>query len=127
VGAALSCNIDGQPLPFAPKYKLYANAQYRWGLSETLDMELQSDISMRSETQYSLGQTRSTIEPAYAIWNASVALFVPDSGWQVRAYIKNITDTSYSSFLAAGSAAGTIRFVPRDDKRYGGILLRKDF
>ncbi|HEX8414929.1 MAG TPA: hypothetical protein VF637_13745 [Sphingomicrobium sp.] len=51
----------------------------------------------------------------------------PADGWQLRAYVKNITDTSYASFLTPGTFAGTVRFVPRDDRRYAGLLLRKDF
>lgn len=127
VGAALSCNIDGKPLPFAPKYKIYANANYRFAVSNGLDLELQSDVLLKSKTQYSLSQAPSTVGPAYAIWNASVALLSSDSGWQVRAYVKNITDKQYTNFLNPGSAAGTTRFVPRDDKRYAGIQFRKDF
>ncbi|WCM25072.1 TonB-dependent receptor [Sphingomonas sp. QA11] len=127
VGAAVSCNINGKPLPFAPKVKLYGNAAYRFPVTDALNLELQSDLSFRSKTQYSLSETANTIEPAYAIWNASVAVLSGKSGWQVRAYVKNITNTHYSSFLGNGSAAGTVRFVPRDDQRYAGLLLRKDF
>ncbi len=126
-GAPTSCNIDGQPLPYAPKIKLYENAAYRFALSDTLALELQSDVTFSSKVQYALAQTPSTVQPAYAIWNASVALLSDRSGWQLRAYVKNLTNTSYSSFLTAGTFAGTVRFVPRDDQRYAGLLLRKDF
>ena len=127
VGAAVSCNVNGQPLPFAPKFKLYGNGAYKFAITSGLNLELQSDVTFRSKTQYSLSETPNTIEPSYAIWNASIALMSAADGWQVRAYVKNIANTSYSSFLGNGSAAGTVRFVPRDDKRFGGILLRKDF
>jgi iron complex outermembrane receptor protein len=126
-GAPTSCNIDGQPLPYAPNIKLYENAAYRFGLSDSLALELQSDVTFSSKVQYALAQTPSTVQPAYAIWNASVALLSDQSGWQLRAYVKNLTNTSYSSFLTAGTFAGTVRFVPRDDQRYAGLLLRKDF
>jgi iron complex outermembrane receptor protein len=126
-GAAVSCNINGQPLPFAPKVKLYGNVAYRFPVSDAINLEFQTDFSFRSRTQYSLSETPSTIEPAYAIWNGSVAVLTAKQGWQLRAYVKNITNTHYSSFLGNGSAAGTVRFVPRDDQRYGGLLLRKDF
>jgi len=126
-GAPTSCNIDGQPLPYAPNIKLYENAAYRFALSDTLALELQSDVTFSSKVQYALAQTPSTVQPAYAIWNASVALLSDQSGWQLRAYVKNLTNTSYSSFLTAGTFAGTVRFVPRDDQRYAGLLLRKDF
>ncbi len=127
VGAPVSCNINGQPLPYAPKVRLFENAMYRFGLTDSLSLELQSDVTFSSKVQYSLAQTPNTVQPAYAIWNASVALLHPGDGWQLRAYVKNITDTPYASFLTNGTFAGTVRFVPRDDKRYAGLLLRKDF
>ena len=127
VGAAASCNIDGQPLPFAPKVKIYGSAQYTFPLVSTVNLQLQTDVTFRSRTQYSLSETASTIEPALAIWNTSVAFLSSTSGWQVRGFLKNITNTHYSSFLGNGSAAGTVRFVPRDDVRYAGLQLRKDF
>ncbi|KQT35287.1 TonB-dependent receptor [Sphingomonas sp. Leaf412] len=127
VGAPTSCNIDGRPLPYAPKVRLFGNGAYRFALGDTLSAEVQSDLTFSSEVQYNLGQTPSTIQPAFAIWNASVALLRPADGWQLRAYVKNIADTSYASFLTNGTFAGTVRFVPRDDRRYGGLLLRKDF
>jgi iron complex outermembrane receptor protein len=126
-GAPVSCNINGQPLPYAPKIKLYENAAYRFPVTDSLSLELQSDVSFSSKVQYSLSETPNTVQPAYAIWNASVAVIRPGDGWQLRAYVKNIANTSYASFLTPGTFAGTIRFVPRDDKRYAGLLLRKDF
>lgn len=127
VGAPVSCNINGQPLPYAPKVRLFENATYRFALSDVLSLELQSDVTFSSKVQYSLAQTPNTVQPAYAIWNASVALLHPGDGWQLRAYVKNITDSPYASFLTNGTFAGTMRFVPRDDKRYAGLVLRKDF
>lgn len=126
-GAPASCDIDGQVLPFAPKWKLYVNAAYRFALTHSLDLEVQSDISAKSRTQYQLTETPGTIQPAYYIWNASVALIGANSGWQVRGFVKNITNQSYSNYLANGTLAGIVRYVPRDDKRYAGFLLRKDF
>ncbi|HUD31021.1 MAG TPA: TonB-dependent receptor [Novosphingobium sp.] len=127
VGAPTSCDIDGQPLPFAPKWKLYSNASYRFALSDGLNLEIQSDVSVKSRTQYSLTETPSTIQPGYVLWNASVAVLGADNSWQVRGFVKNITNQQYATLLANGALAGTVRFVPRDDKRYAGVLLRKDF
>jgi iron complex outermembrane receptor protein len=126
-GAPSSCNINGEVLPFAPKWKLYSNAAYRFALSNSLDLEVQSDITLKSRTQYQLTQTPGTIQPGYYIWNASVALIGTTGDWQLRGFVKNITNQSYSNFLANGTLAGIVRYVPRDDKRYAGIMLRKDF
>jgi len=125
-GATASCNIDGQPLPYAPKWKLYENAAYRFGLNGATDLELQSDIALKGATQYQLTETANTIQPSYVVWNASVAL-LGKAGWQLRAYVKNIGNQHYSNYLANGNIGGTVRYVPRDDARYAGISLRYDF
>jgi iron complex outermembrane receptor protein len=114
-GAANSCNIDGQPLPYAPKWKLYENAAYRFAVAKGWDLELQGDVSVKSATQFQLTQTPSSIQPSYALLNASVALLGQDNGWQVRAYVKNIGNTHYANLIGNGTIAGTTRLVPRDD------------
>ena len=125
-GAPASCLINGQPLPFAPRLKLSENVAWRFAVAAAADLELQSDVEVKSKTQYQLTETPNSIQSGYAIWNASVALIGHD-GWQVRALVKNITNTHYSDYLGNGNLAGTVRFVPRDDDRYAGFLVRKDF
>ena len=116
-----SCvNVDGQPLPFAPQWKYHVDAAYTIPLGGDLGIQLQTDYSWKDDTQYSITQTPDTIQPAFGIWNASVALVNADR-WEVRGIIKNISDTSYSPFLAYGSVAGVSRFVPRDNDRYVGV------
>ena len=66
-------------------------------------------------------------QPGDYSWNASGALSGTTGDWQRRGFGKNITNRSYSNFLANGTLAGIVRYVPRDDKRYAGIMLRKDF
>jgi iron complex outermembrane recepter protein len=127
VGAPVSCNINGEPLPFAPKVKIYINGAYRFALTDRLSAEIQSDVSFSSKVQFQLSETPDTVQPAYAIWNASVALLRPGNGWQLRAYVKNLTNTHYAAYMGQGTYAGNTRFVPRDDVRYGGLLLRKEF
>ncbi|MFT3965168.1 MAG: TonB-dependent receptor [Sphingobium sp.] len=118
--------VNGQPLPFAPDWKLSGGGAYRIPVGDALGVELQSDWTFRSETQFVLNQTPSTIQPAYGIWNASIAL-VSDSKWEIRGLVKNILDTHYSNLLGNGTTAGIVRFVPRDNDRYFGVNARYSF
>lgn len=122
-------NFNGQPLPYAPKWKLHGDATYTIPLSDTLGLELNTDYSYKSKTQYSITQTPDTIQPGYGIWNASIALVGKQDGrnWEIRGIVKNIADQHYSSFLAYGAVAGNMRFVPRDNDRYFGITGSFDF
>ena len=126
-GSPVSCNINGQPLPFAPKLKIHADADYTTHLNAAWDVQFQTDYSWKDKTQYSLAETPDTVQKAYGVWNAGVALLGVDNGWSVRGVVKNIANQHYSSFAGYGSVAGLVRFVPRDNDRYWGLTARKDF
>ena len=126
---ATCTDFNGQPLPYAAKWKLHGEATYTVPISDTLGLELNTDYSYKSKTQYSITQTPDTIQPGYGIWNASVALVGDKDGhrWQLRGIVKNIADKHYSTFLAYGAVAGVSRFVPRDNDRYFGVTGSIDF
>ena len=111
--------VNGGQLPFAPRWKYHIDAVYTAPLGDRLALELASDLSFRSETQYMITQTPDTVQPAYGILNASAGLI--HDRWSVRLMARNLTNTHYSPFIAYGAVAGVSRFVPRDDARYFGI------
>ena len=126
-GSPVSCNIDGQPLPFAPRRKLHGEIGYTIPASTSFDLDFESTYDWQSAVQYSLSETPDTVQPAFGIWNASVGLIGTKGGWQVRALGNNLLDRSYSEALAPGSLGGIVRFVPRNDHRYFGINISKAF
>jgi iron complex outermembrane receptor protein len=126
-GSPVSCNINGQPLPFAPKFKTHLEAGYTEHFSDALNIVWSTDYNWQSKTQFSLSETPDTIQQAYGIWNADVAFVGLQNGWTVRGIIKNIANQHYSSAIAYAAIAGVVRFVPRDDDRYVGLSVRKDF
>ncbi|CRM99938.1 ferric-rhodotorulic acid outer membrane transporter [Pseudomonas sp. 34 E 7] len=125
-GAAATCNVNGKPLPYSPDWKSYVRADYSIPLDNGLDIELGTDYSWQSEVQYDISQNLDTKQGAYGIWNASVALADYTHGWRVALLAKNLADKSYSPLLASGGNY-IYRAVPRDDERYVGVQLRKDF
>jgi iron complex outermembrane receptor protein len=124
-GAALSCNINGQPLPFSPDWKAHLRAKYTMPLAGNLLMDFGADYSWQSKTQYDLAQSPDAIQPAYGILNASIGL-ASTAGWRVALLGKNLTNRSYASFLQ-NSGTNINRYVPRDDQRYFGVTARYDF
>ncbi|QKZ07387.1 TonB-dependent receptor [Pseudomonas eucalypticola] len=125
-GAAASCDVNGKTLPFSPDWKTYVRADYDIPLDNGMDIELGTDYNWQSEVQYDISQNPDTKQGAYGIWNASVALADYNSGWRVSLEGKNLLDKSYSPLLASGTGY-VYRAVPRDDQRYFGIQVRKDF
>ncbi len=77
--------------------------------------------------QYQLTETPDTIQGAYGIWNGAVTLASAEDGWKISALVKNILDTHYDSYLSHGNLAGVVRWVPRDNSRYFGVDVRKEF
>jgi iron complex outermembrane receptor protein len=126
-GSPVSCNINGEPLPFAPRWKTHLEGDYRVPVGNGFDVDIESDYNWQSQVQYSLAETPDTIQGAYGIWNASIALLNDDHGASVRLLVKNLTDQHYSSYLAYGDLGGVVRWVPRDDQRYFGVNVRKTF
>ncbi|WP_374402902.1 TonB-dependent receptor [Niveibacterium sp.] len=126
VGAPTSCDVNGKPLPFSPDWKANIQGTWREPLKSGRFVDISSDYSWQSETQYSISQFADTIQPSYGIWNASVALVDAANGWRAALLVKNIANQSYATNLSHD--AGVLnRWVPRDDQRYFGVQFRKDF
>jgi iron complex outermembrane receptor protein len=124
--AAASCNLNGAPLPFSPKWKTFTRANYALPLENGFIVDFSADYSWQAKTQYDLFQSADAIQGAYGIVNAGIALSSPVGGWRIALVGKNLANKSYATNLGASTGYVT-RGVPRDDERYYGITARKEF
>ena len=119
-------NYNGQPLPFAPKFKEDTMLEYHTPLTNKLDLSMSTDYAYQTRQQYQITQTPDTIQQAYGIWNASIGLSKPSDGWRVAVIGKNLTNTHYATLLT--EAGGMVwRTVPRDNSTFFGVTVHKDF
>ena len=119
-----TCTVpSGTMLPSAPKQKGVVRGTYRKPVAGFM-MEIATDYTWQSETQFDLSISPNTLTPGYGIFNASVSVASTDSGWRITLVGKNLADKSYSQFLFNPN---TQRSVPRDDRRYYGISARYEF
>ncbi|MHB8283127.1 MAG: TonB-dependent receptor [Caulobacteraceae bacterium] len=125
--APVSCDVDGQPLPFAPRFKMDLNGRYTVPVTEAWKVELESDYNWQSKEQFSLTETPDTVQSAYGIWNGTVSLIDGPQNWRLSLLVKNILDQHYAAGLGYGNLGGIESGVPRDINRYVGVLARKDF
>lgn len=125
VGAASSANINGQPMPFAPKRKASLSVDYTLPLVDKHALTFSTNYNWQSEAQFSINQTPDTIQPAYGIWNASVA-WSAGKRWRLTLLAKNLTDRHYATNLST-FGGGVVRWVPRNDQRYVGLSLHTEF
>ncbi|MBS0364036.1 MAG: TonB-dependent receptor [Proteobacteria bacterium] len=125
-GSAISCQVNGKPLPFAPRNKFSVRADYTAWTNGRYEVGLKTDYSWQSKQQDSLAQTPDTIQPAYGVWNGSIVLTDRQSDWDARLVVKNITNEHY--YLVIGEAnGGIVGTVPRDFSRYAGVSIHKNF
>ena len=123
--AAISCNINGKPLPFSPDWKGNVRVKYTMPVSDAMTVDLNAEYNWQSEVQYDLAQSPDAIQGAYGILNLSAGL-AHTGGWRVALLIRNALNKSYASFLQ-NSGNNINRYVPRDDQRYVGLNARYDF
>ena len=125
-GASASCDVNGRPLPFSPDWKINVRGNYKVPMDNGWTLDLGSDYSWQSQVQYDIGQAPDAIQPAYGIVNATISAYNSEMGWSVALVGKNLANQSYAAALANGGGF-FVRVVPRDDQRYFGITVRKDF
>ncbi len=126
--------INGEPLPFTPKWKSNLRGEYRIPVTEDYEIDLGTDYRWQSKVQYDLSESPDTIQKAYGIWDADLSLNNLPGAWRVSVLAKNLLNKNYSSYLqssGATSSPGTpgyvYRWIPRDVERYFGVALRKEF
>jgi iron complex outermembrane receptor protein len=91
-----------------------------------MELSFASDYAYQTKQQFQITQTPDTVQPGYGIWNGTITLAKLNEGWKVSLLGKNLANTHYASLLT--EAAGMVwRTVPRDNNRYFGISVRKDF
>jgi iron complex outermembrane receptor protein len=125
-GSAISCDVNGQPLPFAPRNKFTIRADYMAWTNGRYDVGLKTDYSWQSKQQDSIAETPDTIQAAYGIWNASILLTDHKADWDARLVVRNIADQHYYTIISEANG-GLIGTVPRDFDRFAGIAIHKDF
>ncbi len=125
-GAAASCDVNGKPLPFSPDWRANFRANYKMPVADGWTADFGADYNWQSSVIYDIGQAPDARQAAFGIINATVSVYNSEKGWSVTLLAKNLTNKSYSTNLVNGGGFFA-RFVPRDDQRYYGVSVRKDF
>lgn len=126
-GSPASCNVNGQPLPFAPRWKFVLSADYARPLNDRFIASVGSDYVWQSRTQFSLTETPDTVQKSYGIWNLNAGLEDKKLRLKLTLVMRNAINTHYASYMSYGAVGGVLNALPRDYGRYGGFVLRKDF
>ena len=126
VGAAVSCDVDGQTLPFAPKHKISLRAAYSTDISPRTRLNLGSIYTYQSKQQNSISQTPFTMAPGYGLLGVSMTISDEPTGWEATLLVKNVLNKFYRSTYTQANG-GIFSSLPRDFERYFGFSVRKNF
>ena len=127
VGGRPVISADGNRLANAPEFKFFVAANYETPLTSTIDLLLATDYSWRDDEQFSANGDPNTVQPAYGIWNASAGLSFNEGAFELRGFVRNIADTSYTNLISPNSAdtnGGYSQYLSRYQERQAGITLR---
>ncbi|WP_298196461.1 TonB-dependent receptor [Novosphingobium sp.] len=115
--AGVTCaGSDGGRMPFSPRWRASAEAIWTYPLAGG-EIELGGALGYRSLTTFQFDDRDLTVQPGLLLVDA-FASFRPRRGPQLRLSARNLFNRPYSSYIANGNVAGTIRFVPRDMNRF---------
>lgn len=120
-------NVDGHQLANSPKFKFNVAANYQAPLTDDIDLLLATDYSWRDDEQFSTSGDPRTIQPAYGIWNASAGLSFAGGLFELRGFVRNITDKQFATLIAPNSAdtsGGYAQYLSRYRERQAGVTLR---
>ncbi len=123
----IACSVRGNRLPFAPEWRINASQEYRYPLSDRLDLDSSLAYRWQSRTSFQLIDTPDLSQASYGIWDLSLGLRDTEDRWSSWLVVKNVLDKNYSSYRAGGDLGGIVRWIPRDAQRYVGINVQLDF
>jgi iron complex outermembrane recepter protein len=127
-------NLDGKPMPNAPKFKFNLNAEQRLPLGFIpFDVVLGGNLSYRDSAQMLADQNPHAINPSAAIVDLTAGLVSQSGKLSVTAFVDNLFNQHYATdvedFWSApwGHTDVVILQPARDSYRFGGIRLSAGF
>ncbi len=133
---------DGKVLPFAPKNKFNVTGNYDAPVPANwpFDLRISATYSYSSMINFDLDQSQLARQPAYGLFDATMAFTSKDGRYRLTLIGKNLGDQYYTTFITPGGTgpvAGTLNplqagsftrlQVPRDAQRYVGAKLTVNF
>ena len=94
-------DVSGNPLAYAPKWKLSFGAQYVFELKPGF-LTFRGDMSWKDKVYFNQYQLAATSQDAYAVFNALIRFETTDGNWAFDLYGKNLTGEKYYSNLQFG-------------------------
>jgi iron complex outermembrane recepter protein len=127
-------NLDGKPMPNAPKFKLNFNAEQRIPLGVIpFDVVLGGNLSYRDSAEMLADQNPHAINPSAAILDLTAGMMSQSGKLSITAFVDNLFNQHYATdvedfWSAPWGHTDVVVFQPaRDNYRYGGVRVSAGF
>lgn len=114
-GASLKGNRTVQ----SPRWTYNAQATFTQPLGGDLELALTGDANYRSAQYFETTNSPNSLEPGYWLVNARLALKGPDDRWSVGFFAKNLTKTTYRTYVNDLAAFGFLLNIHGAPRTYG--------
>ena len=122
-------NLQGNELPHSPEFKVKVGGQYSWdtGLGDW-EATLRADAAWQSKYFSREFNIATDQIDAWGFLDFQAKLASADKGWEVSAYVKNLTDEdNITNIIIEDALIGRYRNARILEPRTYGIILTKDF
>ena len=127
-------NLNGDPLPNAPKWKYNLLGDYRLELGS---MPFYGFINVgyvwQDKVNFTLTQNPLTVQDSNGVANASIGINEKASDlYRVSLFVNNLTDESYTVGMQDarelfGNKTALVQILPRSSQRYCGVRVKYSF
>jgi iron complex outermembrane receptor protein len=115
--------VVGNSLTRTPEKSGSLGFNYQWLLADDQTLDLRTDLTYQSNVYYSVANEDAAAGKSHALVNANLT-WESLEGWEVSAYVKNVTDKEYASHAFSQSG---LSFVVEGEPRTFGVSATKLF
>ncbi|PTQ07743.1 TonB-dependent receptor [Sphingomonas oleivorans] len=117
-GLGRGASLGGEELPLTPKWQLNGDAEYRASFSADLTAFAGVRYSYRGSTNAALGEVPLLAIPDYLLVDLRAGLAAADGRWTATAFVRNVGDETYLTYVSTASPDVAIRLTGRP-RTYG--------
>lgn len=112
-------SLKGNRTVQSPRWTYNAQATFTQPLGNDLELALTGDANYRSAQYFETTNSPNSLEPGYWLVNARLALKGPDDRWSVGFFAKNLTKTTYRTYVNDLAAFGFLLNIHGAPRTYG--------
>jgi outer membrane receptor protein involved in Fe transport len=126
--AGIPAHIAGNKLPNSPQWTASVGAQYHWDLSGDWGLTPRADFYYQAKSYARIFNAVNDRLDSYTNLNLTLVLDNPKSGWNLQAYIKNVTnELVVTDQYQTDDTSGLFTNIFLTEPRTYGISITKQF